>query len=47
MVGDNSKDMDSATNANIQGIFATWGFSPHSTYKFTINHPKELLTTIL
>jgi len=47
MVGDNSKDMKSAKNAGIDAIFATWGFSPQSEYKVTVNHPKEVLDIIL
>jgi len=47
MVGDNSKDMISAKNAGIDAMFATWGFSPQSEYKVTVNHPKEVLDIIL
>ena len=46
MVGDNSKDMHSATNAKIEGVFATWGFSPNSDGFRAIDTPKELLSTI-
>jgi len=47
MIGDNSKDMQSADNANINSIFVTWGFSSHSEYEITIKHPKEILNIIL
>ena len=47
MVGDNSKDMLSANNANIESIFVTWGFSSHSEYEITIKEPKEILDIIL
>ena len=47
MVGDNSKDMLCADNANIESIFVTWGFSSHSEYEITIKDPKELLNIIL
>lgn len=47
MVGDNSKDMTSALNAGIDAMFATWGFSPESEYRVTINHPKEILDIVL
>lgn len=47
MIGDNSKDMLSASNAKIEGLFATWGFSPETEFKNRVNHPKEILTTVL
>ena len=47
MIGDNSKDMQSAKNANIDALFATWGFSPHSEYKNKIDDPKKILEFIL
>jgi len=47
MVGDNSKDMLCADNANIESVFVIWGFSSHSEYKITIKEPKELLSIIL
>jgi len=47
MLGDNSKDMLSAENANIKSIFVTWGFSSHSEYEITIKEPKEILNIIL
>ena len=47
MIGDNSKDIQSAQNAGIDSYFATWGFSPISEYKNTVSHPKEILDIIL
>jgi phosphoglycolate phosphatase len=47
MIGDNSKDIQSAINANIYAIFATWGFSSHSEYETVIQTPKEVLNIIL
>jgi len=47
MVGDNSKDIQSAANAGINAMFATWGFSPQSEYKITVKHPKEILDIVL
>ena len=47
MVGDNSKDIQSAANAGINSMFATWGFSPHAEYKTVIKEPKEVLSIVL
>lgn len=47
MVGDNSKDMIAGDNANINTVFATWGFSPESAYKTVIAHPREILNLVL
>lgn len=47
MIGDNSKDMLSAQNANIDSVFATWGFSPKSDYKTIVAHPSEILDIVL
>ncbi len=47
MVGDNSKDMQSAISANIKGLFATWGFTPQSEYKYIVADPKEVVSIIL
>ena len=47
MIGDNSKDMQSAKNAQIEGVFATWGFSPKSSYKIRIQEPKEIFSIVL
>ena len=47
MIGDNSKDMQSAINAEVEGAFALWGFSPQSDFPVQLEHPKEILTTVL
>jgi len=47
MIGDSSKDIEGANNAGIHSLFATWGFSPNSSYKNVINHPKEMLDIVL
>ena len=47
MIGDNSKDMMSASNAKIDGLFATWGFSPQSKFKDRVDKPLEILTVVL
>lgn len=47
MVGDNSKDMLSATNAGIDSMFATWGFSPDGEHNTLIHKPKEILSIVL
>lgn len=47
MIGDNSKDMLAGVNANINSIFATWGFSPKSDHKTVVSHPKEILNLVL
>jgi len=47
MIGDNSKDMKSAYHAGIDGVFATWGFSPESLHHTTVNKPQEILDIVL
>jgi len=47
MIGDNSKDMLSAKNADINALFATWGFSPHSNYPNIVKTPQEILDIVL
>lgn len=47
MVGDNSKDMLSASGAGIDSIFATWGFTPYAKHHRVISKPKEILDIIL
>ncbi|WP_297440817.1 HAD family hydrolase [Sulfurimonas sp.] len=47
MVGDNSKDMESAINAGIDAIFAAWGFSAHGTHHTVVKSPKEILDIVL
>lgn len=42
MVGDNSKDMLAAKNANIGSIFATWGFSSSGDGDVVISSPSQL-----
>ena len=47
MVGDNSKDMLSAKNANIDAIFAAWGFSAHGTHSVIAKSPAEVVNIVL
>jgi len=47
MIGDNSKDMQSADNAKIKSLFATWGFSPETEFQNTIDQPQEILAVVL
>lgn len=47
MIGDNSKDILSAQNANIEALFATWGFSPHTDFKYKVDKPEEILSIVL
>jgi len=47
MIGDNSKDIESAKNAGIEAIFAAWGFSAHGTHDTIVKHPKEILDIVL
>ena len=47
MVGDNSKDMLSAKNADIDSMFATWGFSPDGSYHTLVFKPKDILDIVL
>ena len=47
MIGDNSKDMESAKNAGIEGVFAAWGFSVDSTHYSIVKDPKKLLDIVL
>ena len=42
MVGDNSKDMEAARNAEICSIFATWGFSPTGEGDHIASKPENL-----
>jgi len=46
MVGDNSKDMQAARHAGIEGAFATWGFSPHAKHHKILTSPRDVLTLI-
>jgi len=43
MIGDNVKDMQAAQHAGINGLFATWGFSPDAKHHTCIDRPKEIL----
>jgi phosphoglycolate phosphatase len=47
MIGDNTKDMEAARNANISSIFATWGFSDDGTGDYKASDPLELSAIIL
>lgn len=47
MIGDNTKDMEAARNANISSIFAAWGFSSDGTGDYTVTDPLELSAIIL
>lgn len=47
MIGDNSKDIISAQKAGIDSLFATWGFSPKSTYEWSVHKPEEILDIVL
>lgn len=46
MVGDNTKDMKAAHNANIKSIFATWGFESEGEGDFVIDSPLKLMEII-
>lgn len=47
MVGDNIKDIKGAKNANIDAIFATWGFTSDPKYKIFARKPKEILDIVI
>lgn len=47
MVGDNSKDILSAKAAQINSMFATWGFTPEAEHPTLLRHPKEILDIVL
>lgn len=47
MIGDNSKDMKSAINANINPLFATWGFSSYGDYEVLVSKPKDILDIVM
>ncbi len=46
MVGDNSKDMQSARHAEISSIFATWGFSREGEGTHRADHPQKVVDII-
>jgi len=43
MVGDNHKDMTSAKNAEVIGVYVGWGFSDSNEYEISLKKPSELL----
>lgn len=47
MIGDNSKDILSAKNADIDSLFATWGFSPESNHDKIVKKPQNILDIVL
>jgi len=47
MVGDNSKDIEVAHNANIEAIYATWGFQSEFDYEVKATCPKDILNIVL
>ncbi|WP_324172887.1 HAD family hydrolase [Sulfurimonas sp.] len=47
MIGDSSKDTDSALNAGISSMFVTWGFSKESKHEVVVSEPKEILDIVL
>jgi phosphoglycolate phosphatase len=47
MVGDNTKDIESALRAGIEAIFAAWGFSSYGTHTKVVTNPKEILDIVL
>lgn len=47
MVGDNIKDIKGAKNANINAIFATWGFTPIPEHHIFARKPKEILDLVI
>jgi len=47
MIGDNFKDIESAKNADIDSLFATWGFSPITEFENKIERPEEVLRVVL
>jgi len=47
MIGDNSKDMLSAKNAEINALFATWGFSPSTDFDKPLATPSDIITAVL
>jgi len=43
MVGDNYKDMTSAKNAEVIGVYVGWGFSDSDEYEISLKKPSELV----
>lgn len=46
MIGDSKKDMLSAENAQIESLFANWGFAQEGLSYDKIQHPQEILDFI-
>nr|MBL0708841.1 HAD family hydrolase [Sulfurimonas sp.] len=46
MLGDSSKDIDSARNAGINSVFGTWGISKESSHSLVVDEPKEIFDII-
>jgi len=46
MIGDNSKDIESAHNVGIEAIFAAWGFSAFGHHSVVAKDPKEVLSYV-
>lgn len=47
MIGDSQKDMQSAKNADINALFASWGFSPNDTHDIVLKNPNEIVDIVL
>jgi phosphoglycolate phosphatase len=47
MVGDNQKDIEVAKNANINAIYAKWGFQSEFDYEIKAKKPKDILKIVL
>ncbi|MBA1437959.1 MAG: HAD family hydrolase [Epsilonproteobacteria bacterium] len=47
MVGDNSKDIEAAIDAEIDAIFAAWGFSSYGVHHTVVKDPKEVQRIVL
>jgi len=47
MVGDNPKDIEAAQNANIDAIYATWGFQSEFDYYIKVKKPQDILKIVL
>ena len=47
MVGDNQKDIEVAKNANINAIYATWGFQSDVVWEVRAQNPNDILEIVL
>lgn len=47
MIGDNSKDMEAAHNAEIDAVFAAWGFANFSEHNIVVKSPKDVTSLVL